>query len=348
MPSQPAVSMAARNWSLPKLTTIIVNWNAHDYLHDCLVSLREAISQDLCRVIVVDNGSTDGSLDMIRSFRPCVDLIQLPKNLGFAGANNLGLAQSTTPFVLLLNSDTVVSTGVLSAMLSTMESNPNLQVLGCAQRDGSGSPIGGFGRFPSLISEFLVMTGTFKWWFVRKIIELRRRRLISSASTSIPDAKDSLETSSIPDIAPVDWVNGACMMLRRQTISSMGGLDEGYFFYSEDTDLCMRVNRAGGVVGFASSLTITHYCGGSSRKDYLRLLKQYMVGRLRFFRKHYGRTKATALLGIYTVAGFMSVAKWIVFLAIPSRRSMALQWIRFWIGILPAANGFRQRLAANI
>ncbi len=136
--------------------------------------------------------------------------------------------------------------------------------------DGLGNPMNPYGKFPSLRSEFSTLTGIFKWPIVRWLIGMRRA--IGGRKHVKQERFVTTGTSEI-EVRSVDWVNGACMMLRR----GVAHLDEGYFFYGEDIDLCMRVRRNGGDVGFLPSVSIVHYGGGSSGRDYLVLLRQVHV-----------------------------------------------------------------------
>ena len=220
---------------------VIVNYNARDYLEACLSSLRESLDCDLCEVVVVDNASTDGSQEMVGSTFPGIDLLESDTNLGFARANNLGLAKATTPYVLLLNSDTIVSKDALERMIEAMDALPDLQVCTCQHLDGSGTPSKPYGRFPSLRSELMTLTGAFKWPVVKQLIGLRGRLALRLRMRSRAQSDDMEQTASGVEVAPVDWVNGACMMLRREFVWRLGGLDESFFFYGEDIDLCRRI-----------------------------------------------------------------------------------------------------------
>lgn len=315
-----------------ELTIIIVSWNARGYLEGCLNSLRDALDSRICNAIVVDNGSTDGSAELAADFHPQVTLIQTGSNLGFAKANNMALAKATAPYVMLLNSDTVVSASALSEMIGIMDKRPELWVCGCQHADGAGTIQDPFGRFPSLRSEFITMTGLFAWPVIQWLISVRKRRRVSKAeSRSASDGADG----RLADVVPVDYVSGASMMLRRDRILELGGLDESYFFYSEDADLCKRVWVHGGQVGFVPGVVITHYGGGSYGSEYLFVLRKWMQTRLAFFGKHYGRRSALALYLIYCLAGGLSLLKWSGIYACRAKlRGEAGQWIDFWIGSL--------------
>jgi len=311
----------------PELTVIIVSWNARSYLEGCLDSLRDSLDAGLCNAIVVDNDSTDGSAELAETYHPGVSVIRSGANLGFARANNLALASMSAPYGMFLNSDTVVSTSALTDLLAIVRSRPEFWICGCQHLDGSGRPQNPFGRFPSLKSEFITMTGTFNWPVVRHLIALRKRRRIAlgSQTATVGSQVDGER------VVPVDYVSGASMLFRRAEIARLGGFDESYFFYSEDVDLCKQVWKHGGFVGFCPGVVITHYGGGSYGSKYLFVLREWMRTRMVFFGKHYGRARQAALLGVYLCAGSLSMLKWLgVLVFAPKRSSEAFEWFRFW------------------
>ncbi|MHB9036653.1 MAG: glycosyltransferase family 2 protein [Armatimonadota bacterium] len=310
------------------LTVIIVSWNAKTYLQLCLDSLADCVANGTCNIVVVDNASEDGSAELVAAEYPGVVIIRARENLGFAKANNLALASVTSPYVLLLNSDTIVTAKAIDTMIQAMKDNPSFAVLACQHIDGTGAATNVFGSFPSLKREFSTMTGAFKWPIVRWLISMRRaglmrRHMPDPCTVEVGTGVDSIA----PVIVPVDWVNGACMMLRRE----VGGLDERFFFYGEDIDICMRAWNAGCKVGYLPSVTIVHYGGGSTGSNYMRLLRQSMIAQCQLFDKHYGRKSLWGLKTIYVLAGCLSVLKWSVLGAVASRhRKTAVAWIKFW------------------
>lgn len=311
------------------LTVVIVSWNSRELLQSCLESLRESVDRGLCEVTVVDNGSSDGSPEIVRFLFPHVKLIESAQNLGFARANNLALAQARTPYVLLLNSDTLVSAAALEGMLAAMAADPGLFICTCQHVGADGRPQDPFGSFPSLRSEALTATGAADWPIIGWLIAHRRRRVTMAADRA---------QAEHPLVVEVDWVSGACMMLRRGFAESVGGLDERFFFYSEDTDLCLTAWQSGGKVGFLPQLSITHLRGRSGGGDYLRVLRNWMTTRVQFFQKHHGPFQTAALRIIQTTVGAASFAKWcLLYLVSPSRRNVARQWVGFWLGWLTGA-----------
>jgi len=309
----------------PRLTVVIVNWNGREYLRGCLDSLRDSVDQRMCGVTIVDNGSTDDSLAMVRANFEFADVVESPVNLGFARANNIGFFRARTPYVLLLNSDTIVSRDALEGMVSAMDAHPELDVCTCQHVGASGEPQDPFFRFPTLKSEFATMTGMFKWRIVRWL----KRKRSGAKGVSGDDEGDPLQVMS------VGWVSGACMLLRREPVAEIGCLDERFFFYSEDTDLCLSVRKRGGEIGFIPGITITHFGGGSGSTNYLPILRQWMIARRQFFAKHYGAHTEWCLLVLYAVTGMISLGKWSLLMVFsPRRRAVSRQWMEFWFGFV--------------
>jgi N-acetylglucosaminyl-diphospho-decaprenol L-rhamnosyltransferase len=247
-----------------KLSIIIVSWNTADLLADCLRSLLAEPDSTDSEIIVVDNGSTDGSAEMAQREFPRVMLILNQYNLGFARANNQGIRTSRGEFLLLLNSDTVVPPMVLPALVAFMEEHPAAGV--CSPRllrpDGRPQAFA-FGSDPTL---------SYLWR--RGANYLLRRRPLHDWST------DRLQEA--------DWVSGACLLVRRAAIEQVGSLDEAFFMYFEDNDWCLRMRKARWRVYYNPQVSITHIGGQSLARNpaahqaYYRSLKY-------FYSKHYGR-----------------------------------------------------------
>ena len=222
---------------------IIVNHNTVKELGDCLTSLHEAWPACLSGITVVDNSSTDGSKEVVSRF-PTVSFVSLPNNVGFGAANNVALRKSQAPYVLLLNSDTLVPAGAIDGLLSRLQAR---QVAAAGPRlvDGSGQPEVSFGPMLTPWGEFLQ----------------RIRVRLANAGGRIGDAymRRLLGRERF-----VDWVSGACLLLDRERASAVGFFDERYFLYEEDVDLCAALRRNGGQVLFTPEYTITHLRGRSA------------------------------------------------------------------------------------
>jgi len=229
---------------------------------------------------VVDNASNDGTVELIRSGFPHVELIDSKRNLGFATANNLAIRRGTSAYVLALNPDTRLTPGALDHMLDLMESNPKIGIAGCrlALDDGTfdhaacrsfPTPLGALGHF----------TG------------IGRR---DSAPASLSQYR-----APAVDRGSVDAVNGAFMLMRRKALDEVGLFDECYWMYMEDLDLCYRFKQAGWTTWFEPDVTVVHIKGGTSgRFRSSRLNYAFHYGMLRFYRKHYAGVRNPLLNGV--------------------------------------------------
>ena len=222
---------------------IIVNYNTREDLAACLASLTDAWPACAAQAIVVDNASTDGSVAMVNSRWPAVRTMALPRNLGFGAANNVAMRQSQAPFVLLLNSDTIVPAGAIDTLLSRLEAT-RAAAAGPRLVDGAGRPEVSFG---SMLTPWT---------------ELIQRRRVRMAAQGTAQAMEQTERL-LAEERFVDWVSGACLLLRRADAEAAGFFDERYFMYEEDVDLCAAIRRRGGTVLFTPAAHITHLRGRS-------------------------------------------------------------------------------------
>ncbi|NJK80197.1 MAG: glycosyltransferase family 2 protein [Chloroflexaceae bacterium] len=248
---------------LPYLSIVIVNWNTADLLRDCLRSLAASTVAAGTEIIVVDNGSADDSAAMVHREFPTVRLIANRDNVGYTRANNQGLAASEGRYVLLLNSDTLVPPYTLAALLAFMERFP--QVGACSPQllrpDGLPQAFA-FGSDPT--PPYLLRRGL--------------ARLIVRRPLHNWDVRHPLR---------VDWVSGACLLLRRAALVQSGPLDEAIFMYFEDNDLCRRLRQCGWQVVYYPRVAITHI-GGQSLAKNPRARRAYRESLRHFYRKHYG------------------------------------------------------------
>ncbi len=249
------------------LSLIIINWNTRQMLLDCIDSIFRTVRQASFEIIVVDNGSTDGSAEAVRSTFPQVTIITNIANLGFAKANNIGLRRMQGRYVVLLNSDTVVKEGAFEALLAFMDRTPRAGICGPQLLNADGSRQTSYGIFPTLASEFTSKT------FLRVFFPKQYRRLF------IPD--DTTFTTPVV----VDFIIGACMVARKQAVDEAGMLDEDYFFFYEEIDWCLRMKRAGWSVYHVPDARIVHFGGGSTKNINLRARAESWRSRYLFFKK---------------------------------------------------------------
>lgn len=288
-------------------TVVIVNWNGAELLAGCL----EPLLAWGAEVIVVDNGSTDASGEVLASF-PKVRVIWNPTNLGFAAASNKGLQAATAPGVLLLNNDTVPNTAALERMATFLAGNPRVGVVGPSLTFANGRPQPSCGPGPNLWTELLAKTLLHRLLpGVREMAPARTRR--------------------------VDWVTGAALGIRRDLALELGGLDEAMFLFYEDLDLCARVREAGWEVWFVSTDPIVHLGGASRRKVEAESLVHSYSSADRFFARH-GPPWRRQLLRALTIPEMaMRMTIWSLAFASASRRDLARQRLLAYRRILGLA-----------
>jgi GT2 family glycosyltransferase len=264
-----------------QVTIAVVSLNTRELLAACLRSVLESrgVTFDLH---VVDNGSRDGSPEMVAADFPAIHLVRNPTNRGFAAANNMAIRQATGRYVLLLNPDTEIRPDTLEAMVAFMDAHPEVGI--CGPRimfpDGRFQSCGY--RFPTLLSE------------------IRQSRHVDAVLRVIVGQEPPLVVQDGP--FEVDWVDGACLLIRREVIAQVGALDEQYFLYAEELDWCFRVRKAGWDVYALPGVSIVHHQGQTSAQMSDFSLAHLIETRLRFYRKNYGLLAAFATSLVY-VAG---------------------------------------------
>ena len=279
------------------LTIIIVSWNVRALLRRCLQSIPS--DSPAVQVIVVDNASGDGSAEMVRAEFPHVHLIANEENRGFTAANNQGLALSHGRHLLLLNPDTEIVGNALATMVSYIDHNAAVGVVGpqILYPDGSLQP--SRRRFPTLATALVESTVVQEWWDDNQI--LRRYYMADT-----PD--DAIQA--------VDWVVGACMLVRRQAYEQVGGLDEGFFMYSEELDWCRRIKEAGWEVVYLPTATIIHHEAKSSDQVVAARHIYFQSSKVRYFHKHHGSLQGGIvrgfLLATYVYQLLREGLKWLV------------------------------------
>jgi len=283
------------------LSIVIVNWNTRDKLHDCLTSIFRYTRTTEFEVIVVDNGSVDGSGEMLRRDFPTISIIVNDSNRGFAKGCNQGMRVSRGRLILLLNSDTYVRDDVIGRMARHVISRPEVAVAGCQL------------RFPDERVQHSAYRSLSIWrslfedlWLYKLIPEAGRGEMLLGGYWQ--DYKE-LE---------VDWLAGAFMMLRREILEKVGGFSEDFFMYGEDSEWCMRIREAGYRI-FYNPLGVVYHVGSASsdirwsEKERLRLchlggLRAYakVNGTVRGFFYHLARLLgASVRFGVYSVAAVL-------------------------------------------
>jgi hypothetical protein len=250
-----------------KLSTIIVSWNTKEILAQCLDSLIAEQVEGGHEILVVDNASTDGSPEMVRERYPEVILMASRENLGFAKANNQALEICTGDAVLLLNPDTQVLPGALTVLLNFLETHPSVGACGAKLLNPDGSLQFSCSPEPTLKSEF------------QRLLHLPGIHRDGSYSMERWDANSPRQ---------VDTLIGACIMVRRKTLEEVGCLDETFYMYSEEVDYCKRIRQKGWEIFWAPEAEVIHYGGQSTQQSATKMFLQLYLGKLKYFRKHYG------------------------------------------------------------
>ncbi len=267
------------------LSIIIVNKDTSGLLTQCLNSIYSAGSRFSFEVIVVDNGSSDDSVSLVESNFPDVLLIKNEQNLGFAQANNQGLTIAKGRYFMLLNSDTIMCSGTVDALIETADAHPDVGVIGPTLLNADHTIQKSWASFPSFLSEVLGKN-------------FRVRRPVTTLS----------------QVYEVDWIMGACMLVRSEAVQDAGMMDPDYFFYSEEVDWCYRIKRKNRKIWLLTSAQIYHLGGGSTSRGSIAQLVYLYRGKLRFFKKFYGDIPTTFLrFGLALVNAF-GVCRRILFL----------------------------------
>jgi len=262
-------SLNVEDSPVPDVSVVIVNWNVRDLLQQTLVTLYKETTGTTFETIVVDNGSTDGSVDLVRNEWPQVCLIASPVNLGFAAGNNLGFSKCRGRYILLLNSDTIILPTTVSGMVQFLDEHSDTGCVGCLHLNEDGSLQRSTGDVPNFVEDSLFYPDLYRLPPMRAYL---RRHFIWWGDHD--------------RIREVDWVNGACMMVRREVLDQVGGLDEGYFIYAEEVDWCYCIRKAGWRIFFTPEAEVIHLGGKAmDRVPAERLVLKY-TGQYRFYRKY--------------------------------------------------------------
>jgi GT2 family glycosyltransferase len=298
------------------ISAIVINYNGGDLLTRCLAAVR-ATGAERIETIVVDNGSTDGSLDALPAQLAPTTLVRAGQNLGFARAVGVATAHARGRWWLLLNTDCFLHPGAVQALVARLDVEPQAAVVGPRLLEADGSLQRSCHDFPSPRVFFLEQSSLWRLLVGRR----SARRLTFAGDHDRP--------------RPVDWVTGACWLVRPEAWHAVGGFDQRFFFYFEETELCYRLAQEGWQTWFEPAARATHLGGGSS--DAPALLAEYFRGLDRFYRTH---CSATARVGVRAmVVGMAAFKAARAVLATPlsrdaTSRRRALRTARAWAGVL--------------
>jgi GT2 family glycosyltransferase len=282
---------------VPDMSIILVCWNNKAYLGPCLKSLYESNLECSFDVVAVDNGSTDGSQEMLAAEYPQVMLIQNDKNEGLSRASNQGIRATSGKYVLLLNNDTIVNRS-LDLLVDFLDENPKVGAVGGKLLNEDGTTQSCYNKFSTLGEEFLIST--------------RLGELFRPGYPSILDADK---------IQPVDWMSSACLLVRRTTLDQVGLLDEFYFIYGDEADLQYRIKKAGWDNYFLPEVTTLHY-GGRSMTRWPRRKLVYR-GKMLFYQKNYGPIRSFLLRSMLACLSLAKYVYWGFVSLLPHKRDQA-------------------------
>jgi len=283
------------------VSIIIVNWNTRALLRNCIKSVIENAGSIEYEIIVVDNASTDASVEMVKDRFPSVVVIANEDNRGFASANNQGIEIARGRYVLLLNSDTLVGESAIEKTVSYADKNPEAAVVGCqVWKDLDTIQMTCF-RFTNLFNLMLAESGLAGFF--------RNNRILGN---------QWMHWWKRDTEKQVDVVSGMYMLVRRTAIDHVGPMDESYFMYYEETDWCYRFNKAGWKSLFYPDAKIIHIHGGnaSSSKVRSKMFVQRQKSLLIFLKKHNGSVAAFAARLILITSFTARTLAWLVIMTL--------------------------------
>jgi len=275
------------------LSIIIVNWNVRDLLCDCLNSIYEKTLGITFEIIVVDNASSDGSVEMVRAEFPQVKLLANSENLGFARANNLALPSAEGEYIGLLNPDTVLLNNAFGIMIAKLKDESNIGIVG-----------------PKLLAS----DGKVQEPCARKLVTLRSviprlligRMLATPLGTHLPPAEYDISQA-------VECISGACMVMRREVLTDERIFNPQFFMYVEDVDLCYETVHRGWKIFYLSEALVTHYGGESADQDSISTVLYAIKATYRFFIKRYGKLTGYSYRCLCIIVSTMKLAAtWIL------------------------------------
>ena len=281
----------------PDVSIVIVSWNTRALVLECLESLPAATGGLSSEVLLIDNGSSDGTADAVRRAHPGVRVLGNEVNGGFAAANNQGIRTSRGRYVLLLNSDTRPRPEAIVRMVAWADSRPRAGCVGAMLLHPDGRFQASFQDAPGVLSECLSAAGIGRrLWF---------------------EGYPGYGPTESQERRQVDVIPGACMLLRRAALDQTGLLDESFFMYSEETDLCWRLRAAGWEVWYIPEARVVHLGGQSTQQVRSSMVRALYRSKVRYVHLHHGGARALALRLLLLVILSM---KWVAAQAHPAAR----------------------------
>ncbi len=296
----------------PVITAVIVSYNTREMTLECLRTLSTVAQPFPLETWLVDNASTDGSVEAIeQAVLPGVKLIANKENLGFGAANNQAMRQAHGEFILLLNSDAFPDADAVRTMLEYLRNHPEVGVVGPRLRYADGTPQVSCYRFPTPLRAWIENVGL--------------SRFLAGHPRWEDFAKWDHRTTR-----EVDFVIGACLLVRRRVLEEVGGFDEGFFLYSEETDWQWRIRKAGWRIVFTSDATAVHLAGGSGAQDKAHINQHFFASLDYYVRKHHGLLGLMSFRLAMMVGSFGRAIWWSCRSLPPRQRSRAFAKARLY------------------
>lgn len=253
---------------MPRLSILIVTYNSRADIEGCLEALTRHPPAVDHEVLVVDNASSDGTASFVRERWPAVRVLDAGGNRGFATANNLGFRHTFGELVLLLNPDTLVTVGAVDGLVASLDARPDAAIAGPRLVDRTGRAELSFGAMMSPLAEL-------------------RQKMLAAGHAHRMAAVSSYVERLTRRPQDVDWVSGACLLVRRADAEAVGLLDERYFMYAEDVDFCAAVRARGRKVVFTPSVHVIHLRGRSVASARRATAAAYRRSQIAFYEKHH-------------------------------------------------------------
>lgn len=301
------------------IAVAIISWNTRAYLRSCLLTVQ---SEGAAQVVVVDNGSTDGSIEMIRDEFPQVLLQVNSTNVGYGAAANQALRACSTDHVLLLNSDTLLLPGSLQALATYLDEHLEVGMAGPHIQNPDGSLQISCFHFPS---PFYTLLWETSFGHLADLSPALRERYLPAWSHDRARA--------------VPWVLGAALAIRREAFNAIDGFDESFFMYSEEIDLAYRLQLAGWHTHFAPDAAIVHVGGASTVQRKLAMARQLVSSRVHFYRLHYAPWQLVLLRVIMSYVMLRNMAQDALqagFGRQDQERATSIRSLQMWTGVLIA------------
>ncbi|MBN2134854.1 MAG: glycosyltransferase family 2 protein [Acidobacteria bacterium] len=252
-----------------QISILIINYNTRDLLERCIEVLKPNTFPSKWKLVVVDNASSDGSAEMVLKKYPAVAVVEMGGNLGFPKAVNRGIQDYPAEYYLILNSDTEVTQDNIKTLLEFMNDKPHAGAVTPIQQNKLGEIQLCWGDFPTLLSE------------------AKRKKFQDALDRKNPAAIQSLK--KFEKLFPADWIAGSTMLLRGETLSEAGLMDENIFIFFEDIDICTRIRREGWTIYVKPVVKVIHHRGESAKTEPFNASIHYRKAQLYFWNKYHGK-----------------------------------------------------------